>query len=297
MDNSIKVGFCVAYDWQMLEFSLPLVYPEADVICLSVDANKTSWSGLKFQFDDTRFRDLISRIDVGKKIQVYEADFYDPSLTPMQNEVRQRNMIANFLGKGGWHVQLDCDEYFPDFKKFVAYLRSLPARLIRHTNISCFWIHLFKKVEDGYLIVDPGSKNNLEYIQVATREPNYEYGRRNGNFNIYTPFGIIHQSWARGDEEIKQKIFNWGHSNDFDKEAYFSFWKNLDQNNSLNANNFHPLVPSLWPRLMHYRPADLRSLISNFDNDSFPRYDRMDLALKNSRFVSRLKKIFKLWQR
>jgi hypothetical protein len=40
----------------------------------------------------------------------------------MENETRERMMIAQRMGEGGWHVQVDSDEYFLDFGTF-----SLPA--------------------------------------------------------------------------------------------------------------------------------------------------------------------------
>src|SRR5687767_11009070 len=103
----IKVGYCVAYDWNLLNFSLPQVYDHADVICLSVDINRQSWSGKPFSWHEEGFRSMIRELDYAQKIKVYEEAFYDPQLLPMDNEVRQRNKIASFLGEGGWHIQLD----------------------------------------------------------------------------------------------------------------------------------------------------------------------------------------------
>src|SRR6478609_4788130 len=118
MKDKIKVGFCIAYDWYLLEYSLPLIYDASDTICLSIDANRTSWSGLKYSFDEEGFHALINRIDAKRKIQSLEENFHNASLTPMQNEIRQRNRMADFMGEGGWHIQLDCDEYFIDYEGF-----------------------------------------------------------------------------------------------------------------------------------------------------------------------------------
>ena len=52
----IKVGFCVAYDWELLKNSIPRVYNAADTICLSIDKNRTSWSGKKYDFDESAFQ-------------------------------------------------------------------------------------------------------------------------------------------------------------------------------------------------------------------------------------------------
>src|SRR5947209_19632592 len=118
----IKVGFCVAYDWNLLRYSLPAVYNHADVICLSVDKNRKSWTGRSYSFDSDRFHEFLRANDPLKKIRLYEDDFSISTLSPMENEVRQRNLIAEFMGKDGWHIQLDTDEYFNDFRGFVSYL-------------------------------------------------------------------------------------------------------------------------------------------------------------------------------
>lgn len=123
--EAIKVGFCVAYDWHFLQHTLPLVYEGATDICLAIDRNRISWSGNPYSFDEEAFRQCIANIDSNKKIRIYEDGFYLPNLTPMQNEVRERNMIAQFFGEGGWHIQLDCDEHFVGFGNFAVYLRSI----------------------------------------------------------------------------------------------------------------------------------------------------------------------------
>ena len=148
--EQIKVGFCVAYDWHFLEYAIPQIYTQADLICLSIDVNRTSWGGNEFEFDEEGFKNLINRLDTSHKIKVYRDNFSLPELSPMQNEVRQRNKIAEFMGKGGWHIQLDADEYFLDFGKFVSFLHS--SKFTRPVNICCPLYILFKQINSGYLL-------------------------------------------------------------------------------------------------------------------------------------------------
>ncbi len=220
-DDSIKIGICVAYDWPLLANALPLVYAEADLIVLSVDVDRKSWSGKPFAWDEGAFRSLISSIDTGNKISVIEEDFHLASMTPMENEVRQRNIMASHMKPGGWHIQIDSDEYFVNFGAFTGYLKSLRVNDRRAINVCCSLITLFKQLPEGFLYVAPESKSNLEFIQIATRHPVYMYGRRNGHFNIYTNFQIVHQSWARSEAEILQKLGNWGHRDDVDASRFF----------------------------------------------------------------------------
>jgi len=290
-NETIKVGFCVAYDWYLLEYALPLVYDDADEICLSLDKDRISWSGNVYPFDNKGFEELVKRFDTKKKIKVLEEDYHLPDLTPMQNEVRQRNRIAQSMGPGGWFVQLDCDEYFLDFGGFVRYLKSLPPERTHRANVSCPWIILYKQTADGFLYVDPVTIDKTEFMQIATREPAYEYGRRNGNFNIHTNFSILHQSWARNPAEIREKIDNWGHSDHFDREKYFSFWDKLDATNFPAAKDFHPLHPVVWPRLRYVKGNDIRALLKNFPADTMPAYSGLQLFFKNSRFFSKIRSL------
>lgn len=294
MKAEIKVGFCVAYDWELLRHALPLVYPWADVICLSMDQNRTSWSGNSFAFDDAAFLSFVRQADTDGKVRVYEDCFYKEDLSPMQNEVRQRNMIAAFMGTGGWHIQLDCDEYFLNFDKFISFLKALPAARMRKANVCSPWITLYKQVQGGFFYVDPESTSNLELMQVATREPFYEYGRRNGNFNIYTNFRILHQSWARPPQQVREKIHSWGHSADFEKNSYFEGWYRLAMDNYHEYRNFHFLKPEVWPRLNFVSATSIEELILKTDSLQFPCLTPFELFVKNSRAISKIKKLVSL---
>jgi hypothetical protein len=291
VESQIKTGFCVAYDWELLKFSLPLVYSQSDKICISIDKHRVSWSGKKFIFNDETFYGWINSMDRQKKICILEEDFYLAELTPSKNEVRQRNRVAEVLGEGGWHVQLDCDEYFLDFELFVFYLKSLPKRRIEKSNVCCALITIFRQTNEGFLIVNPEFKHNMEYIQVATMEPNYAYGRRNGNFNLYTNFKLLHQSWARTEDEILNKISNWGHSKDFDSDQYFLFWKSLNEENYHTVRNFHYLTPSIWPSLQFVKGKEISALTRQ--PLAFPKFTKLDLFFKNSLFFSRLRTVMK----
>src|SRR5262245_14657349 len=144
MKKEIKVAFCAAYDWYFLKHSLPPVYKEADLILIAIDKDRISWAGKKFAIDEKAFADFLREIDTEGKIRLYEDDFHQPDLTPMENEVRQRNLMAKAMGEGGWHLQLDSDEYFVDFSGFVNYLKNLSVS--RPINVVCPLLILFKTV-------------------------------------------------------------------------------------------------------------------------------------------------------
>lgn len=287
MSDKIKVGFCVAYDWSMLAYALPLVYDTADAICLSLDKDRRSWANNPFPFHDEGFYDLLKKVDVANKITLIEEDFHVVDLSPMQNEVRQRNIMAERMGKGGWHIQLDCDEYFIDFPRFVKHLKSISTN--RAVNVCCIWVTLFKKIENGYLFIMPTENRNIEFIQVATNTPVYEYGRRNGHFNIYTNFKIAHQSWARTEEEVLQKLNNWGHKDDFSVGDYYKFWQSLSAHNYKTIKDFHPTQPECWPALEYIKAEDLEQFIRDFDSYQFQSLSEWNLLWKNSRVMNKLR--------
>jgi hypothetical protein len=287
--HKIKLSFCVAYDWDYLQYSLPLVYKEADEICLAIDKDRISWAGNKFQFDEQGFQLLIEKIDLDKKIKLYEDDFHIPNLSPMENEIRQRSLMAKFLGSDdGWHLQLDSDEYFINFKGFVHYLHGLNPN--RPINVCCPWITLYKRIDEGFLMVNPRSFKQIEFIPIATNLPQYEHGRRNGHFNHYTDFAILHQSWARTAEEIRLKLDNWGHKTDFKVDEYFKTWDMLNASNYKEVVNFHPFKPREWEALDFLKAISIDALIQQYKEEDFFKITKLELVLKNSIWLSRFRK-------
>jgi hypothetical protein len=284
----IKLGFCVAYDWQLLEHALPLVYNHADLICLSLDKDRTSWAGQPFSFDESGFKRLVEQIDKDKKIKVYQDDFHLQHLQPMENEVRQRNLMAEFMGEGGWHLQLDADEYFLDFKGFTDYLQKFNHDT-RRINVCCPWITMYKKSGNNFLLIHPQKFGQHEFIQIATRWPHYEYGRRNGYFNILTDFFLLHQSWARTETEVWEKLNNWGHKNDIDVAKYFEQWKNCDDRSFMNYKNFHHLKPNAWPSLINVEAGSIHELSKKIKKENSFSISRKKLALSNSIWISRIR--------
>lgn len=285
--SKIKLSFCVAYDWCFLQYSLPLVYKEADEICLAIDIDRISWAGNQFEFDEEGFHNLIADIDTEKKIKIYQDNFHLENLSPMENEIRQRKLMAEFLGSEGWHLQLDSDEYFLNFQGFVKYLKKLKPR--RPINISCPWITLYKRIDEGFLMVNPKKFSNVEFIPIATNIPHYEHGRRNGYFNHYTNFAILHQSWARSKEEVWQKLNNWGHRYDSDINAYFKMWDDASIENYKEYSNFNQVNPENWPSLDLLPLGKDQSIVELIQsNISLPiNIKNLELRKKNSIWVSR----------
>jgi hypothetical protein len=304
-EKNIKVGFCVAYDWVLLKRSIPRIYQYADIICLSLDKNRKTWSGEKYPFDEHSFREFVAAIDTQNKIDVYEDDFCPPSLSAMENDTRQRNLMAQRMGAGGWHVQIDSDEYFLNFENCISRLISLhehPTGEEKSLNVCSFCIPIIKKLTTGFLYIDFQDKMP-ETLPFATTLPVYKRARLNGHFNILLPEYVIHETWARSEEELWLKMNNWGHASeelDIEKNrlSYYNFWKVLDDYNYRYVSNFHPAIPPTWPTLKFMRVGSVEEFLMAFEPPDLP-LSPFQLWMKNNRQVSRVrsysKKMFKLF--
>jgi len=301
MSKIIKVGMCVSYDWEMLRISIPLIYEDADIICLGLDKDRHAWSCKPFEFDQLAFYKFVQEIDKDGKVIIYEDDFSLENLNTRENCNRHRMLIAEKMGAGGWHIQIDADEYYLDFKGFVKYIKnfnSAPKPTDKPINISCPFVPLIKRVNEGYLYVDFKDKDP-EIIPMATNKPDYQRARQNGHFNHIAPYYVIHETWARSETELWYKINNWGHASEELTEkqkrlSYFNLWKSLDGLNFQYIFDFHPAKRVVWPALGFITAKDINELIQTFPKPKMP-YNRLQLKLKNSRNYNRLRGIMKFF--
>lgn len=248
----VKVGYLISYDYEYLKYSLPLVYANNKVqeIILVIDKYRLTWSGNKFEIPDDFFK-WIKEIDVQHKIKILEDAFCNTELSPMINETVERNYLYSQMGKCDWYIQLDCDEYFVNFESFINELEKIyldKNKVLNQISVTVRFANLFKKIEKGFLVISPIREN----CWVATSNPICYYGRVNeDNEKIEVDTILVHQSWARDETEIRQKINNWGHKNDFNSDSYFKLWQSLDEHNYKYIQNFHPLKNNdeIWNEL------------------------------------------------
>lgn len=258
----IKIGYIVSYDYDLIFTSINQVYQYANNIFIAIDSNRLTWSGNKYNLPNSFF-DKIKSIDFDDKIQIYEDNFYVPDLTPIQCETRERNLLLKRMGKG-WLIQLDVDEYVYDFKTTANYLKKywyltlfpkLTPIMLRGKLVT-----LYRQLPDGYLYIE-----NNEKFSFITNLPQYIYTRNNATIrNHFTNINVVHQSWARTEIEIQDKINNWGHRDDFDTQKYFDFWKNLDSSNYLDYNNVHPISPIVWDKLNFLPSSSIEDFIEKY---------------------------------
>jgi hypothetical protein len=282
MNTNIKVIFLLSYDYEYLKYSLPCIYKNANKILLSIDKNRLSWTGNKYLFDESIF-DWVKEFDVENKIQIYEDVFYIEGYTAMENETRQRQLSADFLGEGGWTIQIDVDEYFIDFSSFVDFLNLhndyLKAPKLTPISFSVNWLTLYKQDQNGFYYIDKCSDS---WVKIATNYPQYRYARLCIQKTIYSNFLMLHQSWARTREELEFKLINWGHNTDVnDPLKYLEIWDSVNPNNYKNYSNFSPF-PKLynWKTLGFVKAKDVNKLISEFKNINYP-IPKFKIFIKN----------------
>src|SRR5690606_627557 len=139
----------------------------------------------------------------------------------------------------------DVDEYIYDFKTVATYLKSYWYLTIfpSFTPIAFKgkYITLFKEVSGGFLYLDSD-----EHFSFITNQSEYIYVRKNNRIrNHFSNIKVIHRSWARSEDEIKMKMNNWGHKDDFDTQSYFKFWKILRKENFNLFQDVHPIEPGV----------------------------------------------------
>ena len=83
--KKIQVGFLLSYDYEKLKNSIPPVYKSADAIFIAIDKDYRTWSGQKFEVDNTFF-DWLKNFDVDNKITLYRDDFYVADLSAIEND-------------------------------------------------------------------------------------------------------------------------------------------------------------------------------------------------------------------
>lgn len=288
MRGKIQVGYLVSYDYEMLKNSLPSVYNEADTVFLAIDKNRKTWKGESFNIEDSFF-EWLTTFDSDNKVELFEENFYVPELSAMECEVRERKMLSEKMGIGNWLIQVDSDEYFVDFKKFITDLRKYDSYLInpekRPIQIGAFWLNLYKYTNDGILYVDKPHK-----LVVATNFPNYKWGRQTKQRVIYTNTILLHETLSRTEEGIKFKIENWGHSHEVNND-FLDKWKKVNENNYKEFSNFYYIEPERWKKLGYFPTKTLNEIKQYMGQNNQLRLSKSQLFFKN--FGQWFKHLFK----
>lgn len=261
--KKIQVGFLFSYDYEKLKISIPLVYDDADAIFIAIDEEYRTWSGEIFKVDD-QFFEWLKQYDSQKKITIYRDNFYVPELSAIENDNRERHMLSLKMGIGNWLIQVDSDEYFIDFKKFVKDLRKYDRFLDNpeknKIQISAFLINMFKYTDGGLLYVNKATRGLM-----ATNYPDYKVARNTRNRIIYTPNVLWHETLSRTSEEIEYKFKNWGHNDEVNVDSFMRKWKLVNKSNYKEMRGFFYIEPEKWDRLEFVNGNTIDEIIKNFN--------------------------------
>jgi len=232
----------LAYDYRYCYQAIRSCYPIADEIILGLDAGRLTWAGKPFAIDMDEVRAFVAGIDRDRKIRIVERDFHCED-APMKNETRERVLLSREAAPGNWVVQIDADEILmngPQFREWL--LASAPADHL----VLARWITVFKAFGDQVLLIDPPG----ETVPVATMaRGEYVMARFTGQPQALSPLQVLHFSWGRTPQEVRQKLDNWGHARDFDVQAFYDYWDAVTLDNYTQARDFHPLEPAGWASL------------------------------------------------
>lgn len=276
--KKIQVGFLLSYDYEKLRHSIPPVYAGADQIFIAIDKDRRTWSGQQFEISPEFFQ-WLETFDTQKKITVYRDDFYVKEISAIQNDSRERHMLALQMGIGNWIVQVDADEIFIDFGKFVHTLRKHDRFLDRPqenpVQIAGYLINIYKYLEDGLLYVDQPTK-----VMLATNYPNYKVARKTKERIIYTDNILLHESLSRTEEELRFKFTNWGH-NDEINASFFDKWKSATKENYTQLRDLFYLNPSVWKKLGYLPTKDIHALKDVIAQDDNLKVSGWHLFSKN----------------
>jgi hypothetical protein len=286
--KKIQVGFLLSYDYELLKKSIPPVYALADTIFLAVDKEKRTWSGNHFEIDDSFFQ-WLKELDVDNKVVIYEDDFYVSSINGIQNDTRERHMLGLKMGIGNWLIQVDSDEIFIDFEKFVKKLRKYDRYLIdpeKHPiQFAGFHINVYKYLYEGLLYVEKPSK-----LLLATNYPNYKYAKNTKERIVYDDTYILHEGLARTEEELKLKLANWSHKHEINA-TFLQKWQMANKDNYHTIKDVFYLDADIWPELGYFpsvKLEDLKKLVYENPKLALPK---MKLFFRN--FGQWFKHLFK----
>jgi hypothetical protein len=276
--RKIQVGFLMSYDYELLKKSIPPVYDMADTIFLALDYKKRTWSGNYFEVDDSFYR-WLKEFDVKNKIVIYEDNFYVPEITGIQNDTRERYMLALKMGIGNWLIQVDSDEIFIDFEKFVRRIRKYDSFLKNPSKhpiqFAGFHINVYKYLEDGLLYVNKPTK-----LLLATNYPNYKYAKNTKERIIYDEDFILHEGLARTEEELVLKLKNWSHREDVNPN-FLEKWKRANKDNYHEIKDVFYLNPEIWKELGYFPTKSLTELKKLVQEDANLRIPRVKLFFRN----------------
>ena len=255
----------ISYDADYLPASIRSYYEYVDEIVLGLDADRISWSGNSFTFDEGRLFSELSEIDRDNKITVVESNFHRSSV-PIENDTHERNYLKEQCSHD-WIFSFDADEVLVNAKSFFQDFCPLVENY-KDVELMFTWFLLYKQLEDGTLIIADETRNHVfkKDVQGFTAYKNshtYTYCRwTNATKKILSPLAIAHYSFCRPEKELNVKINNFGHSVESKKDPFYDVQKQITLDNYESLYNFKTSnMGAQWPTLKYVRNSELNQFL------------------------------------
>ncbi|WP_333474281.1 glycosyltransferase [Paenibacillus gyeongsangnamensis] len=198
-------------------------------------------------------------------------------------EHEQRNACLQRAKEDGidFLIIQDADEYYTcsDYDRMIRQISENPEYDYYVTPWCTFWktwdhilVNQSGSIIHGYLNAAVNCKKDLRFQQLRLLGPAATKVLRLDAL-------CFHGSYVLSDEQVYRKINTWGHSQDFDREAWYQAkWLNWTE----STEDLHPTHPPVWKRALPYR-GELPEVLSSghsvsINESSKIAYERLRLT-------------------
>jgi hypothetical protein len=277
-------AYLLAADPTWLRASVGAYYSHVERLVVSYDAGARGWTGAPVRVDECL--GILRSLDVDGKIEWIAGDFAAGATQDyVAADTRQRRHALTRAGAGAdWVLQIDTDEILPDWVRLHDMLEraaglGLPAvewpmrvlfrRLPRGRYLEIATTHGTTHFEyPGPIAVRPEvtlvecRRTGLPYLRPLVRGDRFSLQVRRSpetgehRADLLAPHeAILHNSWARRPEVVREKLSSWSHNQGAKSWLYYyAIWLPAPVTWRL-LRRLHPLHGPLWPRV--WQSADL----------------------------------------
>jgi hypothetical protein len=273
-------AYVLAADPTWLSTSVRAYYAHVDKLIACYDADGRGWTGAPIQIEAC-LRALRSLDDEAKIEWVagrFSQDESSVGESLLEAETRQRRSALEAASvDADWVLQIDTDEVLPGGDALLDALEA--ADRLGVPAVEWPMRILYRRLRDGRFLEVVGSRGKVHFEYpgpIAVRAGTQLMHCRRGSGPFLRPIvigdslspqvarapeagehrvelapeaAIWHNSWARSPEAMRRKIASWGHNQGVKSWIYY-YIKWLPAPVTWRAlRDFHPLYPSLWPRL------------------------------------------------
>lgn len=264
----------ISYDAEYLPKSIKSYYNYVDEIVLGLDADRITWSGNSFTFDESLLWSELKSIDVDNKISIVEENFHKSDIA-IENDNYERNFLKEQCSNE-WIFSFDADEELLNAKDFFYRYCPIVERYSKTKDICMTWVTPYKTIDDTTLLITNTDSTPFfgENQGIATNKNNtYVYARwsdrsASGHNRLMSPLVALHWSLCREKTALYEKIHNIGHSDIVEQDPFYNLWNQVTLENYHTMRDFKTsgLGSAQWPSLTAIPTNALKNyIIDNID--------------------------------